>query len=95
MGTQRAPSVLPVKEVPRQGGDGPRLGSVDVDAFVRDGYVAGRGAVEPGTAAACRELIWDALAGGCAGTTRPAGRRWCRSTTWTAGRSPPRACPGR
>jgi hypothetical protein len=33
---------------------------VDLDAFVRDGYVAMRGAVDSGTVAACRELIWDA-----------------------------------
>lgn len=35
---------------------------VDTEAFIRDGYVALRGAVEPGTSAACRELIWAALA---------------------------------
>jgi hypothetical protein len=34
---------------------------VDLDAFVRDGYVAIRGAVDAGTVAACRELIWDAM----------------------------------
>ena len=43
---------------PHGGGhDGP----VDLDAFVRDGYVAVRGAVEGETAAACRELIWAAM----------------------------------
>jgi hypothetical protein len=36
-------------------------GRVDLDAFVRDGYVAIRGAVDAGTVAACRELIWDAM----------------------------------
>jgi hypothetical protein len=36
-------------------------GRVDLDAFVRDGYVAVRGAVDAGTAAACRELIWTAM----------------------------------
>jgi hypothetical protein len=36
-------------------------GRVDLDAFVRDGYVAVRGAVEAETAAACRELIWAAM----------------------------------
>jgi hypothetical protein len=36
-------------------------GRVDLDAFVRDGYVAIRGAVDAGTAAACRELIWAAM----------------------------------
>jgi hypothetical protein len=34
---------------------------VDLDAFVRDGYVAVRGAVDACTAAACRELIWTAM----------------------------------
>jgi hypothetical protein len=34
---------------------------VDLDAFVRDGYVAVRGAVDTGTVAACRELIWTAM----------------------------------
>src|SRR5882724_3692728 len=37
-------------------------GRVDVEAFVRDGYVAVRGAVDPGTVASCRELTWAALA---------------------------------
>lgn len=36
-------------------------GRVDLDAFVRDGYVAIRGAVDAGTVAACQELIWTAL----------------------------------
>ena len=40
----------------------PRMGFVDVDGFIRDGYVALRGAVDPGTVAAGRELIWAALA---------------------------------
>jgi hypothetical protein len=35
---------------------------VDTGAFERDGFVALRGAVDPATAAACRELIWGALA---------------------------------
>jgi hypothetical protein len=34
---------------------------VDVDAFVRDGFVAVRGAVDAETVAACRELIWAEL----------------------------------
>jgi hypothetical protein len=34
---------------------------VDLDGFVRDGYVAVRGAVDAATAAACRELIWAAM----------------------------------
>jgi Phytanoyl-CoA dioxygenase (PhyH) len=36
-------------------------GRVDLDAFVRDGYVAIRGAVDADTVAASRELIWAAL----------------------------------
>jgi hypothetical protein len=36
-------------------------GPVDLDAFVRDGYLAVRGAVEAETVAACRELIWAAM----------------------------------
>jgi len=36
--------------------------AVDTDAFERDGFVALRGAVDTATAAACRELIWGALA---------------------------------
>src|SRR5207244_7796142 len=38
------------------------IGRVDTDAFVRDGYVAVRGAFGEDTARACRELIWDVLA---------------------------------
>jgi hypothetical protein len=34
---------------------------VDLDAFVRDGYLAVRGAVDAETAAACQELIWAAM----------------------------------
>jgi hypothetical protein len=34
---------------------------VDLDAFVRDGYVAVRGAADAGTVAACQELIWAAM----------------------------------
>jgi Phytanoyl-CoA dioxygenase (PhyH) len=34
---------------------------VDVDAFIRDGYVAIRGAVDEETTVACRELIWAAM----------------------------------
>jgi hypothetical protein len=36
-------------------------GRVDLDAFMRDGYVAIHGAVDAGKVAACRELIWDAM----------------------------------
>jgi len=38
------------------------IGRVDTSAFVRDGYVAVRGAFDERTARACRELIWDILA---------------------------------
>jgi hypothetical protein len=41
----------------------PTLGFVDVDRFIRDGYVAIRGAVDAETVAACRELIWESMAG--------------------------------
>jgi hypothetical protein len=34
---------------------------VDLEAFARDGYVAVRGAVDAGTVAGCRELIWAAM----------------------------------
>ena len=39
------------------------IGQVDTDAFVRDGYAVVRGAFGADTAGACREMIWDALAG--------------------------------
>jgi hypothetical protein len=35
---------------------------VEVARFVRDGYVAVRGAVDAQTVAACRELIWESMA---------------------------------
>jgi hypothetical protein len=34
---------------------------VDTDAFVRDGFVAVRGAFNAETARACRDMIWDSL----------------------------------
>jgi hypothetical protein len=34
---------------------------MDVDSLVRDGFVAVRQAVDAGTAAACRDLIWAAM----------------------------------
>ena len=37
------------------------IGRVDVGAFVRDGYVAVRGAFDEPVARACREMIWDVL----------------------------------
>ena len=36
-------------------------GPLDLDAFMRDGYLALRGAVDPGTVAACQELTWAAM----------------------------------
>ncbi len=42
-----------------RGGD--HHGRVDLDAFVRGGYVAIPGAVDAGTVAACRELTWTAM----------------------------------
>lgn len=45
--------------------DGPRSVpldlDLDLDTFVRDGYVAVRGAVDPKAVATCRELIWTAM----------------------------------
>jgi phytanoyl-CoA dioxygenase PhyH len=35
--------------------------SLDIDGFVRDGYLALRGAFDAATASACREMIWGAL----------------------------------
>lgn len=40
-----------------------RLGFVDVDGFIRDGWVVIRGAMDPATAADCRERIWESMAG--------------------------------
>ncbi|MDN5918865.1 MAG: phytanoyl-CoA dioxygenase family protein [Pseudonocardia sp.] len=45
-----------------------------VEQFIRDGYVVVRDAIDPDTAAACRDMIWDALSG--EGVTRD-------PTTWT------------
>ena len=36
---------------------------MDVDGFVRDGYTVVRGAFDAATAATCRQMIWDRLAG--------------------------------
>ena len=41
----------------------PTLGFVDAGRFIRDGYVAIRGAVDAETVTACRELIWESMAG--------------------------------
>jgi hypothetical protein len=40
-----------------------RIDRVDVDDFIRDGYVVVRGAFDAATARACRDAIWDSLAG--------------------------------
>jgi len=44
-----------------QGPTGTHNRPVDTSAFVRDGYVAVRGAFDERTARACREIIWDVL----------------------------------
>ena len=44
------------------GPEGSTLGIVDVDRFIRDGYVVIRGAVEAETVRACQELIWESMA---------------------------------
>jgi len=49
---------------------------VDVEAFVRDGYFAVRGAFDEATARACREAIWDALEG--QGISRADHATWLR-----------------
>jgi hypothetical protein len=40
-----------------------RAVDLDIEGFVRDGYVAVRGAFDPVTAADCRDAIWKALYG--------------------------------
>jgi hypothetical protein len=47
---------------------------VDTQAFVRDGYVAVRGAFSERTARACRDMIWESLAGH--GISRADRRTW-------------------
>ena len=37
--------------------------TLDLDGFLRDGYVVIRGAVAASTASTCRRAIWDALGG--------------------------------
>jgi hypothetical protein len=49
-----------VNRVTRPGGP-PHNRLVDTDAFVRDGFVAVRGAFDAQTARACRDMIWDSL----------------------------------
>jgi hypothetical protein len=54
---------FPERRVNRMTGlrGGGHHGRVDLDGFVRDGYVAIPGAVDAGTVAVCRELIWAAM----------------------------------
>ncbi|QHC24052.1 phytanoyl-CoA dioxygenase [Streptomyces sp. GS7] len=47
---------------------------MDVEGFVRDGYVAVRGAFDADTARACREMIWESL--GERGVRREAPDTW-------------------
>ncbi len=47
---------------------------MDVDRFIRDGYVAIRGAVDAKTVTACRELIWKSMAG--RGVRRDHSKTW-------------------
>lgn len=47
---------------------------MDVDAFIRDGYVAVRGAFGAATAQACQDLIWESL--GSRGISRDDRRTW-------------------
>jgi hypothetical protein len=49
-----------------------RVGGVDVEGFIRDGYVVVRGAFDQDTAAHCRELIWTELRGREVHEDRPA-----------------------
>jgi hypothetical protein len=49
---------------------------VDVETFVRDGYVAVRGAFSERTARACRDVIWDTLGG--QGISRADRATWTR-----------------
>jgi len=65
---------------------------VDAEAFVRDGYVAVRGAVDPATVAGCQELTWEAMAR--RGIRRDDPASWPAVVqgfaTWRASRSWPR-----
>jgi hypothetical protein len=50
------------------------IGWVDIQAFVRDGYIAVRGAFGERTARACRDMIWDSL--GAHGISRADRATW-------------------
>ena len=45
------------------GGRERTIGRVDIAAFIRDGYLAVHGAFDEDTARACRDMIWESLAG--------------------------------
>jgi len=49
---------------------------VEADTFVRDGYVAVRGAFDERIAGACRDMIWDSLGG--QGISRADRATWTR-----------------
>jgi hypothetical protein len=49
---------------------------VNIDTFVRDGYVAVRGAFDERIAGACRDMIWDSLGG--QGISRADRATWTR-----------------
>jgi len=51
------------KTVVAKGSRRSTIGRVDTEAFVRDGYLAVRGAFSERTARACRDMIWESLAG--------------------------------
>jgi hypothetical protein len=44
-----------------RGGRESTIDRVEADTFVRDGYVAVRGAFDERIAGACRDMIWDSL----------------------------------
>jgi hypothetical protein len=57
-------------------GRGRTIGGVDIDTFVRDGYVAVRGAFDERTARACRDITWGSL--GEQGISRTDRATWTR-----------------
>jgi hypothetical protein len=65
---------------------------VDTEAFIRDGYVAIRGAVEPDLVAACQSMIWDAL--GEQGVHRDDPASWPTMVQVSCPEGPPFAAAG-
>ncbi len=59
-----------------KGGRESTINGMDIDTFVRDGYVAVRGAFDERTARACRDMIWDSLGG--QGISRADRAAWTR-----------------